>query len=154
MSRDEKAIEQYFQQLFIIRSEYRIIQCIQCRYAVSPSYIHGHLRDKHKKTVNQKCRKDLARYVAEKVDSIARDKQQVIYLKPNSPPVDGFPLYHNGLRCISSSDIGNECGYICRTIAGIQDHCKTMHGWKNEQKRGGNVYRKTTQTPNRLWEEG
>jgi hypothetical protein len=151
---DENAAKQCFQQLFIVRAEYKIIQCIQCQYAISPANIHGHLRDKHKKAIDLKCRKGVAKYVTEKIEAVAWDKEQVIYPEPNSPPVEGFPIYRNGYRCVSTQHTGNECGYICRSIPGIQDHCKTKHGWKNEQKPGGNVYKKTTQSPNRLWDEG
>lgn len=140
--------------MFIIRAEYKIIQCIQCQYAISLANIQGHLRDKHPKAIDSKCRKGVAKYVTEKIDSVAWDKEQVIYPEPNSPPVEGFPIYRNGYRCVSTQHTGNECGYICRSIPGIQDHCKTTHGWKNEQKPGGNVYKKTTQSPNRLWDEG
>jgi hypothetical protein len=36
----------------------------------------------------------------------------------------------------------------------IQAHCKAVHGWQNEQRRGGNVKRKSAQTVNRMWDEG
>jgi hypothetical protein len=48
------------------------------------------LRDKHKKVINQKYRKGVARYVTEKIEGIIWDKEQVIYPEPNSPPVDVF----------------------------------------------------------------
>jgi hypothetical protein len=154
MDREKDAIEQCFQQLFAIRTEYRIIQCVKCQYAVNPSHIHGHLRDKHQTAVNPKMRNGISRYVRESVESIAWEKKQVVYLEPNSPPVQGLPLYQNGFRCVSTSRTSEECGYICRTIQGIQEHCKTVHGWVNVQKQGGNVRKKTTQTPNRLWVKG
>jgi hypothetical protein len=36
----------------------------------------------------------------------------------------------------------------------IQGHCREAHGWRNEQRRGGNVKRKKAQPPNRMWDEG
>ena len=68
---DENVAEQCFQQLFIKRAEYKIIQCIQCQYAISPANIHGHLRDKHKKAIDPKCRKGVAKYVTEKIEGVA-----------------------------------------------------------------------------------
>ena len=36
----------------------------------------------------------------------------------------------------------------------MQKHCKTEHNWKNTQKRGGDVRKKTVGGDNRMWEEG
>jgi hypothetical protein len=36
----------------------------------------------------------------------------------------------------------------------IKAHCEAAHGWRNEQRRGGNVKQKKTQPPNRVWDEG
>jgi hypothetical protein len=60
-------IEQRFRELFVVRAEYKIIQCIQCQYAINPLRIEGHLRCKHPKTVEASDRRDIARYVEEYV---------------------------------------------------------------------------------------
>lgn len=36
----------------------------------------------------------------------------------------------------------------------IQAHCKVAHGWRNEQRRGGNFKQKKAQTANRTWNDG
>ena len=75
----------------------------------------------------------------------------MIYPRPRVAPIPGLPLYHDGLRCIGKDGEGKQCRYVCRTIDGIQKHCKKQHNWVNSQKRGGNVYIKETYSSNRLW---
>jgi len=36
----------------------------------------------------------------------------------------------------------------------IQEHYWEAYGWRNEQRRGGNVKQKKVQLPNRMWDEG
>ena len=119
MDRLDASIEQRFHDLFVVRAEYKIIQCIQCQDAINPSRIEGHLRYKHAETVEAPDRRNIARYVKEHVQHVAQDKTEVIYPAPDSPPVTGFPLYHNGLRCVLGNESNGECGYICRSIKGM-----------------------------------
>ena len=64
-------MEQRFHELFVVRAEYKIIQCIQCHDAINLSRIEGHLRCKHAETVEAPDRRNIARYVKENVQDVA-----------------------------------------------------------------------------------
>ncbi|KAI7205572.1 hypothetical protein KC316_g659 [Hortaea werneckii] len=44
-----------------------------------------------------------------------------------------------------------KCGYICRRVQGIQEHCKVQHSGVNHRRRGGNLHRKEKHSRNRTW---
>jgi superfamily II DNA helicase RecQ len=41
-----------------------------------------------------------------------------------------------------------------RTTQMIKAHYEAAHGWRNKQRRGGNIKQKKAQLPNRMWDEG
>jgi len=153
MDQQSESAQQQFQRFFQVWPEHKIIQCTRCKYAVVPTQIQGHLKDQHKSIAGVDVRKEITKYVREHVDDITWQKEGVEYPPPDSKPVGGFPLFPDGLRCVSTDQFDRECGYVCRTTIGMQDHCKKIHSWVNTQQRGGNTRRKERQTPNRLWVE-
>lgn len=147
--------QRQFEQLFKIWPDYRVIQCVQCRYAVMPTQIEGHLSSKkHRRSVPNGTRKAIDSFVRTQVNSVAWEAEDVTYPPLDSPPINGFPVFENGSRCVSVDSSDRECGHVCRTVGSMQEHCKTVHGWENGQRRGGDTRKKSKQTPNRLWEEG
>ena len=147
--------QRQFEQLFKIWPDYRVIQCVQCQYAVMPTQIEGHLSSKkHRRSVPNGTRKAIDGFVRTQVNSVAWEAEDVTYPPSDSAPINGFPIFENGLRCVSVDLLDRECGHVCRTVGSMQEHCKTVHGWENGQRRGGDTRKKSRQTPNRLWEEG
>ena len=147
--------QRQFEQLFKIWPDYRVIQCVQCQYAVMPTQIEGHLSSKkHRRSVPNGTRKAIDGFVRTQVNSVAWEAEDVTYPPSDSAPINGFPIFENGLRCVSVDLLDRECGHVCRTVGSMQEHCKTVHGCENGQRRGGDTRKKSRQTPNRLWEEG
>jgi len=54
--------------------------------------------------------------------------------------------YHDTLGCMSNDGFGQHCGYICRAVAGVQEHRKSVHEWENPNKRGSDVRERAAQT--------
>src|SRR5277367_4023381 len=52
-----------------------------------------------------------------------------------------------GLQC-------NRCKYICCSKVKMRDHCKAVHKWKNEQKKGRPSYKKRQSKPEQPWISG
>jgi len=136
--------------IFLAYDEYRIIVCTICQFAVVPSQTEHHLRKHHSRLTHQQ-----RRIVAQKVQSLpqlALVESDVIYPRPDQPPINTLPIFFDGLKCTGKHEDGNACRYMCRTITGIQKHCKDEHGWINIQKRGGDARDKQVHSENRLWE--
>ena len=139
-----------FNRIFLSYDEYRIIVCTICQFAVVPSQIDQHLKKHHSRLTHQQRRN-----VAQKVQSLpqlALVEADVIYPRPNQPPINTLPVFFDGLKCTGKHQDGSACQYMCRTITGIQRHCKDEHGWVNVQKRGGDARGKQCHSQNRLWE--
>jgi superfamily II DNA helicase RecQ len=130
-------------------AEYRVIVCKRCQYAVRPDHVQAHLQQAHR-TTSKDQRESIARVLAEWRD-VARKKDDVRYPHPHDAPISGLPIYSDGLKCNGSDETGETCRYICRTIRGIQQHCKQQHGWVNRQKRGDRITERKKHSPNRMW---
>jgi hypothetical protein len=85
---------------------------------------------------------------------VAHDVSDVRFPGPEDAPYSEIPVRYGGLRCIGKDTDGRVCRYVVGSTQMIQAHCKAVHGWQNEQRRGGNVKRKSAQTVNRMWDEG
>jgi superfamily II DNA helicase RecQ len=139
-----------FSRIFLSYDEYRIIVCTICQFAVVPSQIEHHLKKHHSRLTHQQ-----RRIVAQKVQSLpqlALVESDVIYPRSDDPPINTLPVFFDGLKCTGKLQDGSACQYICRTITGIQKHCKDGHDWVNVQKRGGDARGKRFHSENRLWE--
>jgi len=132
--------------------EYRIMVCKECRFAVPPGQIRTHLTENHA-DIPVKGRREIADTVQD-LDDLAQVKEDVIYPEASAAAVKGLPVHNDGFRCVSEDEHGKQCEYVCRTIQGIQKHCRREHGWVNGQKRGGNGQAKDKHPVNGLWQEG
>lgn len=127
----------------------RVLRCRACRYALVPAQVKAHLAQSHK-TIGKKQRREISS-IAESLPQVAHDPGQVLYPSPSADPVEGFPVWHDGVRCTWQDEHGQQCDFVCRTVFPMQQHCKIAHGWTNDQKRGGNKKMQQKQSPNRLW---
>lgn len=138
-----------FNRIFLSYDEYRIIVCTICQFAVVPSQIDQHLKKHHSRLTHQQ-RRNVAQEV-QSLPQLALVESDVIYPRPDHPPINTLPVFFDGLKCTGKLQDGNTCQYMCRTITGIQKHCKDEHGWVNVQKRGRDARGKQCHSENRLW---
>lgn len=125
-----------FSRVFRHMPKYQVIICKECQFAVPPSQIKPHLA-KHHESILARARREVAD-VAWNLNLLAQVGEDVIYPELSDAAVEGLPLYNDGLRCVSKDELGRPGQYVCRTIRGIQEHCKREHGWVDSQKRGRN----------------
>lgn len=139
-----------FDSIFQHKQRYKIIICKPCAFAVVPEQIDRHLREHHPQVGKEKRRRIAAIGVA--LEEVAHSKEEVVYPQANEGPIEGLAVYKDGLLCMGQRD-GKACEYVCRTISGMQKHCRSEHGWVNERGRGGNVRKKGKQALNRMWQD-
>ena len=116
-----------FDQLFTHLSEYRVVVCKQCQFAVVPSQISRHLRDHHP-SVSKECQYKVVSSF-QHVQDVAYMKEDIQYPESTCTPVPGLPVYTDGFQCTQGG-----CQYICRGLKNIQRHCRVVHEWVNPQK--------------------
>jgi len=138
-----------FRNTFEVIATFRVLICIKCQYAVVPCQVEGHLR-KHHRSLSLQQRRTIIGEV-ESISDIARLETEVIYPGTEQCPVEHLPVFFDGFGCLFRDDRGQNCPYVCRTKYGIQEHCKRVHGWVNEQKRGGDVRAAKTGPADRPW---
>ncbi len=134
-----------------ILSDFRIAICKACKVAVLPSQIYNHYGSK-KHRLDTATRRQIQSEISQRQDLIENEEDLIRELtlpSPNTAPLSSLILYSDGLACTVE-----ECRYICRTIQGIQRHCRMQHGWINEQGRGGSLAsRLQARTMERPWRE-
>ena len=150
----ESELNYTFDAFFIHLPKYRIIVCHACPrpFAVVPSQIAVHLQNHHSH-VGLAARQQMVQMV-DQMPNLARQPDEVIYPAPWDDPIEGLPLYDDGLRCLGTFSSGHKCERVLRSVAAMQRHCKQEHDWVNQQQRGGNTRQKQRHSPNRLWQEG
>jgi hypothetical protein len=84
-------------QLFVFLTQYGVILCKQCQFAVVPSQITAHLRIHHPSQTQQQ-RKAIQKEV-DGAERIAFEKHQVTYPDPEKPAILGLPIFEDGLVC-------------------------------------------------------
>jgi hypothetical protein len=141
-----------FARYFRRSRQHRIIVCIECRTAVVPKHAAAHLARGHSRTTKEE-RRYVQRYV-DGLEDVAHSVPDVRFPGPEDPPYSGIAVRHDGLWCSATGQDGQRCRYVVGTMQKIQEHCREAHGWRNEQRRGGNVKQKKAQPPNRMWDEG
>jgi hypothetical protein len=110
--------------------EYSVAACQECRYAVWPNQIEGHLQEQHKTS-----RKE-AEVVGQQVRSWTSLTQYPSELEIPSGiprPVQQLPVYTDGLLC--QLDAGS-CLYITRSKECMRKHWQRQHQWSAGKKRG------------------
>jgi hypothetical protein len=141
-----------FSRYFRHSRRHRIVVCVECRTAVVPKHAAAYLARNHGQTTKEERRR-VQRYI-DGLEDVAHDVSDVRFLGPEDAPYSEIPVRYGGLRCIGKDTDGRVCRYVVGSAQMIQAHCKAAHGWQNEQRRGGNVKRKSAQTVNRMWDEG
>jgi hypothetical protein len=132
-------------------TQYRIIRCKSCRYAVVPEQVERHMKDHHPQVVPAR-RREISR-AAMSLSNVAHRHEDVVYPNRDDEPVPGFPIITDALVCNGRKE-GEPCEYTCTAIRTMQQHCKDVHGWHNDQGRGGNTRAKSKHASNRVWEHG
>jgi hypothetical protein len=141
-----------FTRFFRHLRQHQIIVCIECRIAIVPKHAAAHLARNHSRITKEEQRY-VQRYV-DGLEDVARDILDVRFPGPNDPPCGEIITQYGGLRCTGRDTDGRQCRHVVSTTQKIQEHCRKVHNWQNEQRRGGNVRRKRVQTANRMWDEG
>lgn len=72
-------------QIFTLLTQYGVILCKQCQFAVVLSQIAVHLRVHHPSQTHQQ--RKIIQEEVQKAEGIALEKHQVTYPKPEEPPV-------------------------------------------------------------------
>lgn len=114
--------------LFEHLPQHRIIVCRECGYAVIPTHVASHLHDRHKGRLTAEARRAIEAE-ARMLPDIATQRSEVVFPEPGAAPIEYLPRWDDGLRC-------ERCRYVCRTLAGMQAHCKKEHGWRDGRGRG------------------
>jgi hypothetical protein len=110
--------------------EYSVAACTECRYAVWPDQIEGHLQRQHKISYKE------AEAVGQEVRSWAGLIQYPSELEiPGSiqRPVPQLPLYADGMLC--QLDPGY-CQQVFRSSKSLKKHWRIDHRWSASSKRG------------------
>ncbi|KAK1042872.1 hypothetical protein LTR74_018482 [Friedmanniomyces endolithicus] len=138
-----------FERDFGVYDQFRIVVCISCQFAVVPSQIREHLRKHHRRFSSEQCSR-----IFETVNglrSLARDEPSVVYPPSSHEPIDHLPVFYDGLKSLGQRQSGACNGYVCRTVYGMQEHCKGVHGWINKWKQGGDVRSNEAKVPSAMW---
>jgi hypothetical protein len=109
-------------QLFIRATQFPVIICRRCEYAIRPKQVIAHLTStQHRIPIT------IARQVAQTIDewdNIHRNPDELQYPMWINQPIDGLQIYHDGILCKRGV-----CGYICRSIKNMKKHWRTNHNW-------------------------
>lgn len=123
---------------FIHLSQYQVVVCKDCHYAVLPPHINTHLRSKaHQFSPNQR-QKVIAE--VQKVKGLIQNTDelqasQFPYPTITDPPISALgPIRSDGLKCQFTTSQGLPCSFIVCTLRKIQQHCEVMHMWKKDRK--------------------
>ena len=138
-----------FEDIFELLSDFHIVLCPACQFAVIASQAQNHLTKYHTPVLVSQ-RQDLVAKV-QSLPDLAYEGSQVVYPRPGAAPIEGLPIYYDGLRCTGRDTKGKRCRYVCRTVYGIHEHPKKKHDWVNEQKHGGDFRTRQTHSRNNLW---
>ena len=132
---------------FVHLPEHGVIICTgkKCKYAVLPDYINSHLSSSHH-NYNQEQRKQVIQEIQQIPQLIqnARGLASFQFPEPTCPAIPQLQPAKSGLQC-------KTCRYICCNRVKMRDHCKAVHQWKNERKKGRPSYKKRQSAPEEPW---
>ena len=131
---------------FIHLPQYSVIVCRKCKYAILPSQINTHLSNK-KHGYSKEERQAIIQEVAKLPGLIQSEAQLEAFQFPPSiakaiPELKAAKP--NGLKCQS-------CAYVVCHRQLIQEHCRTVHRWENERKKGRPSYKRRQVEPEWPW---
>jgi hypothetical protein len=113
-------------------SEWHVVVCRECQYAVWPAQVKGHLMNKQHGMSGKQ-----AAAVSEEISEwpgVAQYSGEFHMPKYVEQAVDGLPVFTDGIKC--HLDQG-ECSYVGRSIAVVKEHWRKAHGFSAGQRRGG-----------------
>jgi hypothetical protein len=109
--------------LFLYNPTYQVWICTapRCQYAISPQTLLGHLRTRHRSHPTVATPALCQAVLTQMLQRPWVDPSQGPCPQPSTgdPPVPGLPVYQ-GRGC-------PHCPYICRAVAGLQDHRAQKH---------------------------
>jgi hypothetical protein len=110
---------------------YGVLVCRECRYACPTDEAATHLRARHRR-LSATYRSGVVRAVQSLPARYRRQADLASFTLP-AQPVPAIPQldgpFPDGLKC-------RACPYVARQVRRIQEHCRTVHGWANPQRRG------------------
>ena len=123
---------------FVKLPEYPFVICKECHYACIANEVQTHLR-KHHCEMEKKTRSRII-YEVKSIPGIIRSQDKLRqYSVPeyvDKPiPIIAKPKT-DGIQC-------QLCSYITRQEQGMRDHCRHVHGWKNDWKQADNFKKKS-----------
>jgi Orsellinic acid/F9775 biosynthesis cluster protein D len=135
---------------FVHLPQYSVIVCRKCKYTVLPSQIDAHLSSKKKHGYSKEERQAIIQDIAKLSGLIQSEAQLEAFQFPPST-AKAIPQLKaaktNGLKC-------QACKYVVCHRQLIQEHCRTVHGWENERKKGRPSYRRRQVEPEWPWISG
>ena len=126
---------------------YNLAVCKECRYAVWPDQIEGHLQSR-----NHKINRREAVVIAEDVrrwPGLIRYPSELTVPDFINQPISQLPLYDDGSICRLNN---GRCRYITRSMEPMRKHWRTVHQWSAVGRRGGSGRNKKRSVDKRLQE--
>ncbi len=124
---------------FVHLPAFRVVVCVECQYAVLPSNINTHLREKKTHNMPKKDRTQIVQAV-QSIEGLIWERDelnQLVIPVPGKPPIPLLqPPQKDGIRCGFPDNQQGQCTYVSRHIQQIHEHCEEQHGWENPQKKG------------------
>jgi len=134
-------------EIFHYLPENHIVVCMSYHTGIVPQQCEAHLKSLHGRvSVNEHRR---IADVVRSINGVAHRAEDVTYPSPDDEPCAYIPVRIEGLRCMAYV-AGHQCTYMGTAIRATRDHCAKVHGWVNEQRRGGNARKKFKHASNRL----
>ena len=136
---------------FIHLPNYRVIVCTgpECKYAVLPIHVGQHLSST-RHNYNKEQREQVIKEIGQ-IGGLIQDQkglESFTFPQPSSPAIPELKAANpSGFKC-------RLCKYVICHRQLIQDHCRKVHKWKNERKKGRPSNRKRQTEPEWPWISG
>jgi len=85
----------HWQQVFVHRPGFCIVNCQTCEYAVVPAQVERHVKDHHPFTTKEQ-RAAITQSI-QTLSSVAQHHEAVMYPSGDEPPIASLPVFHDGL---------------------------------------------------------
>lgn len=130
--------------VFTYLSDYQVIVCRHCRYAVWPSEVRTHLQGRRHRSHHSQA-SSIATAVTH-LGPLAQTPASFRSLRSVPTRIKHIPLYTDGLQCrLRPAD----CDYICRSDDVMRKHWRQQHNWSLCGSRGGGAAGRRRQAENK-----
>jgi uncharacterized C2H2 Zn-finger protein len=112
-------------------SQWQVIICKECRYAVWPSQVIGHLVNKQHGMSRKR-----ATQISEEVQEwpgVVQFPSEFKVPKDVKAAVDELAVFEDGVKCQLE---GGQCLYVCRSVDNMKTHWRKAHRFSAGQGRG------------------